>query len=125
MNNVNKTLYIPLHGKAYVSRKGIILRDPKAEEIWAAEGFPLRGKARPARKAERAGIHQIAAAVAGGQQLLAHAIHPLGKGHPGAAPGSLDGRRHARRAAAYDQHMHVHPSVRANALFILSIIALN
>ena len=23
MNNVNKTLYIPLYGKAYVSKKGI------------------------------------------------------------------------------------------------------
>lgn len=46
MNNVNKTLYIPLYGKACVSRKGIILHDPKAERIWAAEGFPLKGKAK-------------------------------------------------------------------------------
>lgn len=46
MNSVNKTLYIPLYGKAYVSRKGIILHDPKAEEIWEAEGFPLKGKSR-------------------------------------------------------------------------------
>ena len=46
MNHVNKTLYIPLCGKAYVSGKGIILRDPKAEEIWAAEGFPLKGKSK-------------------------------------------------------------------------------
>ena len=45
MNNVNKTLYIPLYGKAYVSCRGLILKDKKAEEIWAAEGFPLRGKA--------------------------------------------------------------------------------
>lgn len=45
MENVSKTLYIPLYGKAYVSRKGIILPDPRAEEIWSAEGFPLRGKA--------------------------------------------------------------------------------
>ncbi|MBQ2895525.1 MAG: class I SAM-dependent methyltransferase [Oscillospiraceae bacterium] len=45
MNNVNKTLYIPLYGKSYVSRRGLILRDERAEEIWAAEGFPLRGKA--------------------------------------------------------------------------------
>ena len=44
MNNVNKTLYIPLYGKAYVSRRGLFLQDPKAEEIWAAEGFPLKGK---------------------------------------------------------------------------------
>ncbi len=46
MNEVNKTLYIPLYGKAYVSRKGILLHDPKAEQIWAAEGFPLKGKSR-------------------------------------------------------------------------------
>ena len=46
MNNVNKTLYIPLYGKAYVSHRGIILRDPTAEAIWAAEGFPLKGKSR-------------------------------------------------------------------------------
>ena len=46
MDNVNKTLYIPLYGKAYVSRKGIILRDQKAEEIWDKEGFPLKGKSR-------------------------------------------------------------------------------
>jgi len=45
MNSVNKTLYIPLYGKAYVSAKGLFLKDPKAEEIWAAEGFPLKGKA--------------------------------------------------------------------------------
>ena len=46
MDGVNKTLYIPLYGKAFVSRKGIILRDSKAEEIWAAEQFPLKGKAK-------------------------------------------------------------------------------
>lgn len=44
MNEVNRTLYIPLYGKAWVSRKGVILRDPKAEAIWQAEQFPLRGK---------------------------------------------------------------------------------
>ncbi|NLW70893.1 MAG: class I SAM-dependent methyltransferase, partial [Eubacteriaceae bacterium] len=44
MNNVNKTLYIPLSGKALVSEKGIILNDPKAEEIWKAEGFAIGGK---------------------------------------------------------------------------------
>ena len=43
---MNKTLYIPLYGKAYVSRKGILLDDKKAEKIWAAEGFPLKGKAK-------------------------------------------------------------------------------
>lgn len=46
MNNVNKTLYIPLYGKAYVSEKGIILDDKKAEEIWKKEGFPLKGKSK-------------------------------------------------------------------------------
>lgn len=45
MDSVNKTLYIPLYGKALVSRKGLILRDPKAEEIWEKEGFSLKGKA--------------------------------------------------------------------------------
>lgn len=45
MDSVNKTLYIPLYGKAGVSIKGIILHDPKAEEIWEKEGFPLKGKA--------------------------------------------------------------------------------
>ena len=44
MDSVNKTLYIPLYGKSYVSKKGIILKDTKAEEIWAAEGFALKGK---------------------------------------------------------------------------------
>ena len=46
MDNVNKTLYIPLYGKSFVSKKGIILHDPKAEDIWAAEGFPLKGKSK-------------------------------------------------------------------------------
>lgn len=44
MNSVNKTLYIPLRGKAYVSKKGLFLDDKKAEKIWEAEGFALRGK---------------------------------------------------------------------------------
>ena len=46
MDSVNKTLYIPLYGKAAVSRRGILLCDPKAEEIWAEAGFPLKGKAK-------------------------------------------------------------------------------
>lgn len=46
MNNVNKTLYIPLYGKAYVSKRGILLDDKKAEEIWASEGFSLKGKSK-------------------------------------------------------------------------------
>ena len=46
MNNVNKTLYIPLYGKSYVSKKGLFLEDKKAEEIWDAEGFSLHGKSK-------------------------------------------------------------------------------
>ena len=46
MDGVNKTLYIPLYGKALVSRKGILLHDSKAEEIWEKEGFPLKGKSK-------------------------------------------------------------------------------
>ena len=46
MDAVSRTLYIPLYGKALVSRQGIVLHDPWAEEIWAREGFALRGKAR-------------------------------------------------------------------------------
>ena len=46
MNSVNKTLYIPLYGKSYVSKKGLFLDDKKAEEIWEAEGFPLKGKSK-------------------------------------------------------------------------------
>ena len=46
MDHVNKTLYIPLCGKSYVSKKGIILQDEKAEEIWSAEGFALKGKSK-------------------------------------------------------------------------------
>lgn len=46
MNNVNKTLYIPLYGKALVSKKGVILKDLKAEEIWSKSQFLLKGKAK-------------------------------------------------------------------------------
>lgn len=46
MTGVNKTLYIPLYGKSEISRRGIILNDKKAEEIWEKEGFELKGKAR-------------------------------------------------------------------------------
>ena len=46
MNEVNKTLYIPLYGKAKVSKMGIILHDPAAERIWETEGFPIRRKSR-------------------------------------------------------------------------------
>ena len=46
MDNINRTLYIPLYGKAYVSRWGLLLRDPTAEEIWDQVGFPRKGKSR-------------------------------------------------------------------------------
>ncbi len=46
MNGVNKTLYIPLYGKYYVSKKGLFLDDKKAEEIWETEGFLLKGKSK-------------------------------------------------------------------------------
>lgn len=44
MNEVNRTLFIPLYGKSSVSKQNIILKDPDAEKIWAAEGFPIQGK---------------------------------------------------------------------------------
>lgn len=44
MDGVNKTLYIPLFGKSYVSKKGIILDDKTAEKLWEREGFALGGK---------------------------------------------------------------------------------
>lgn len=46
MNEVNKTLFIPLYGKAKVSKQNIILKDKRAEEIWDTEGFPLEGKSK-------------------------------------------------------------------------------
>ena len=46
MNEVNKTLYIPLYGKAQISKKGIILHDPNAEKIWDREGFAIKGKSK-------------------------------------------------------------------------------
>ena len=46
MNEVNRTLFIPLYGKAKVSRQNKILHDPRAEEIWEAEGFRVHGKSK-------------------------------------------------------------------------------
>ena len=46
MNSINKTMYIPLYGKALVSKMGIILKDNKAEEIWDKAQFPLKGKSK-------------------------------------------------------------------------------
>ena len=46
MNSISKTMYIPLCGKALVSKKGIILTDKKAEEIWEAQRIKLKGKSK-------------------------------------------------------------------------------
>ncbi|MBO4982771.1 MAG: class I SAM-dependent methyltransferase [Clostridia bacterium] len=46
MNSVNKTMYIPLYGKAYVSKKGLFINDKKAEEIWEENSFSLKGKSK-------------------------------------------------------------------------------
>ncbi len=44
MDGVNKDLYFPLYGKAFVSKQGVILKGRKAEEIWSKEQFELKGK---------------------------------------------------------------------------------
>ena len=59
MNNVNKTLYIPLFGKALVSKKGIILEDKMAEKIWEAEGFELKGKSKSKWLAYYMGVRSL------------------------------------------------------------------
>ena len=46
MNNVNKTLYIPLFAKSFVSKKGLFIKDGHAEKIWDSEGFPLKGRSK-------------------------------------------------------------------------------
>ena len=46
MESVNKTLYIPLYGKALVSQKHMILEDQKAIDIWEKEGFELKRKSK-------------------------------------------------------------------------------
>ncbi len=46
MNEVSKTLYIPLYCKAYVSKRKLFLSDKKAEEIWNSVGFKLKGKSK-------------------------------------------------------------------------------
>ena len=46
MTNTNKTLYIPLFGKSFVSQRGLFLKDKKAEEIWEKEQFPLKSKSK-------------------------------------------------------------------------------
>ena len=46
MTEVNQTLFIPLYGKAKVSKQGIIIKDPMAEKIWDAEGFEVHGKSK-------------------------------------------------------------------------------
>ena len=46
MNNINKTLFIPLYGKSLVSKKGVILNDTTAERIWNEQSIPLKGKSK-------------------------------------------------------------------------------
>ena len=46
MNEVNKTLFIPLYGKARISKMGIILNDKYAESIWGSCGFEIKGKSK-------------------------------------------------------------------------------
>ena len=46
MNEVNKTLYIPLYGKALVSQIGIINKDEMAQKIWSTSGLKMHGKAK-------------------------------------------------------------------------------
>ena len=44
LNEINKTLYIPLYGKALVSKSGLIIKDEKAEEIVDKEQIVFKGK---------------------------------------------------------------------------------
>lgn len=46
MKPIQQTLYIPLYSKSLVSRKNIILKDSKAEEIWEKEKFALKAKSK-------------------------------------------------------------------------------
>ena len=46
MDEVSRTLYIPLYGKAHVTRNGIILSDPTAETLWDQAQIRLTGKSR-------------------------------------------------------------------------------
>ncbi|NLM00703.1 MAG: class I SAM-dependent methyltransferase [Treponema sp.] len=46
MTEVNKTLFIPLYGKAKVSKQGVIMKDSYAEKIWEEEGFEFHGKSK-------------------------------------------------------------------------------
>ena len=46
MNDINKTLYIPLYSKAYVSNKNLILKDTKAQEIFSGQTIKLKRKSK-------------------------------------------------------------------------------
>ena len=46
MDSVNKTLYIPLYGKSFVSKKGLFIQDKTAEEIWDKAEFELKGRSK-------------------------------------------------------------------------------
>lgn len=43
-SSIAKTLFIPLYGRSFVSQKGIILNDKKAEEIWNRENYMIKGQ---------------------------------------------------------------------------------
>ena len=80
MDNVNKTLYIPLRGKAYVSKLGILLSDPEAEAIWAkalAEAEGIDKKAEAMKKyGEAAVVEMIMAAL---PEIAKNVAEPLSK----------------------------------------------
>lgn len=59
MNNINKTLYIPLYGKAYVTEKKLFLDDVKAVEIWSKAGIKLGGKSKSKWLAYYMGIRAL------------------------------------------------------------------
>ncbi len=80
MNSVNKTLYIPLYGKAYVSQRHLFLRDKKAEEIWEAEAFPLARRSRSKWLAYYMGIRSAVFDGWLGEQMKDAAVIHIGCG---------------------------------------------
>lgn len=47
MNSVNKTLYIPLYGKSYVSKKGLFIDDKKQKKFGTQRDFHLKENLNP------------------------------------------------------------------------------
>ena len=47
MNHVNQTLYIPLYGKSYVSKKGLFLEEKKLRKSGMRKVFPFMGNQSP------------------------------------------------------------------------------